>query len=132
MADRLILETTFLVDLERERQRGEEGACASFLRRHSRLGLVLTHITAGELACVYGPYEQDAWARYLAPFFVLRHTLDVDWHYAQTYRYLKSRGELPGANDLWIAASGLAYRLPVVTRNVDHYRRVPALEVMAY
>jgi predicted nucleic acid-binding protein len=39
---------------------------------------------------------------------------------------------LIGANDLWIAATGLAYRLPIVTRNVEHYRRVPNLRVITY
>jgi len=39
---------------------------------------------------------------------------------------------LIAANDLWIAATALAYRLPVVTRNVAHYERVPGLDVLAY
>jgi predicted nucleic acid-binding protein len=39
---------------------------------------------------------------------------------------------LIGSNDLWIAATALAYGMPVVTHNVEHYRRVPGLEVMAY
>jgi predicted nucleic acid-binding protein len=33
---------------------------------------------------------------------------------------------------LLVAATGLAYRMPVVTRNVPHYRRVPGLRVEAY
>jgi predicted nucleic acid-binding protein len=37
-----------------------------------------------------------------------------------------------GANDLWIAAAALAYGMPVVTRNLEHYRRVPDLQVEAY
>jgi predicted nucleic acid-binding protein len=39
---------------------------------------------------------------------------------------------LIGANDLWIAATGLAYRMPIVTRNVELYRRVPNLQVITY
>jgi predicted nucleic acid-binding protein len=37
-----------------------------------------------------------------------------------------------GANDLWIAATALAYRMPIVTNNVVHYRRVPGLNIEPY
>ena len=59
-------------------------------------------------------------------------TDDVAWHYGQTYRYLRVNGSLIGANDLWIAATGIAYGMPVVTRNVSHFRRVPGLDVLSY
>jgi len=45
---------------------------------------------------------------------------------------LKENGLLIGSNDLWIAATALAYRMPVVTGNVEHYRRVPDLQVESY
>ena len=48
------------------------------------------------------------------------------------YRHLHDNGRLIGANDLWIAATGLAHHMPVVTRNVEHFRRVPDLEVESY
>ena len=37
-----------------------------------------------------------------------------------------------GGNDLWIAATAVAYGIPVVTRNTKHYKRVRGLEVEAY
>lgn len=57
---------------------------------------------------------------------------DVSWQYGCTFRHLPQNGQLIGANDLWIAATGLAYRMPVVTKNVGDYRRVPGLEVLGY
>ena len=39
---------------------------------------------------------------------------------------------LIGANDLWIAATGLAYGCPVVTANQAHFERVPGLVVLGY
>ena len=45
---------------------------------------------------------------------------------------MADRSRLIGGNDLWIAATALVYRMPVVTRNVRHYRRVPALQVVDY
>jgi predicted nucleic acid-binding protein len=35
-------------------------------------------------------------------------------------------------NDLWIAAAGLAYGMPIVASNPQHYRRVAGLEVREY
>lgn len=45
---------------------------------------------------------------------------------------MRDNGNLIGAHDLWIAATGLAYEMPVVTRNVEHFRSVPGLEVESY
>jgi tRNA(fMet)-specific endonuclease VapC len=133
MAERLILETTFLVDLEREGVgRSAGGACARFLERHLSDSLYLTHITVGELACGVGVADRERWETLTSRFHVLEHTRDVDWHYAQAFRYLHRRGELIPADDLWIAATGVAYAMPVVTRNVAHYERVPGLTVLGY
>lgn len=59
-------------------------------------------------------------------------TPDVAWEYGKAFRYLRGDGRLIGANDLWIAAAGLAYGMGVITRNVERYRRVPGLEVVSY
>jgi predicted nucleic acid-binding protein len=132
VADALILETTFLIDLERERIRRTEGQCARFLGRRADDRLFVTHITVGELACGVGPTDRHRWERLIGCFHVLEHTTEVDWHYAQAFRHLQRLGELIATNDLWIAANGLAYNMPVVTRNTAHYKRVPGLEILAY
>ena len=58
--------------------------------------------------------------------------LTEEWHYAQAYRYLRANGLLIGANDLWIAAAGIAYRMPVLTRNTSEFRRVPGSDVLTH
>ena len=131
MAEQMILETTFLIDLERERA-ASPGACARFLAGQGSARLYVCHTTVGELACGVGSFDREKWERLVAPFLILEHTVEVDWHYAQAFRHLRRRGELIAANDLWIAATALAYRMPVVTRNVTHYERVPGLEVLTY
>ena len=45
---------------------------------------------------------------------------------------LKRQGQLFGANDLWIAATALAHKLPLVTRNRTRFERVPGLDVRPY
>ncbi len=43
---------------------------------------------------------------------------------------LASRGEIVGAHDLWIGATGLAYGLGVMTRNQREFARIPGLRVL--
>jgi len=130
--DALILETTFLVDLERERRQEQSGPAHTFLARNVDSRLYVTFTTAGELACGPRITERDAWERFLQPLHVLPWTLDVAWEYGRAYRHLADEGRLIGANDLWIAATGLAHGMPVVTANDAHFHRVPHLEVRAY
>lgn len=98
MDDPVILETTFLIDLERERLRGQEGPAHQFLKRGPNRRLYITFTIAGELAA--GP--------------TLSYNPDVGWEYGKAYRYLKENGLLIGSNDLWIAATALAYQMAVL------------------
>jgi tRNA(fMet)-specific endonuclease VapC len=131
MGRSLILETTFLIDLEREHHKAA-GSAVAFLEANEDARLYLPFIAAGELAAGASLSNRSRWEAFVAPFYVLPSTPDVSWEYGRAYRYLKDNGRLIGGNDLWIAATGLAYRMPVVTRNVEHYRRVPGLEVEEY
>jgi predicted nucleic acid-binding protein len=128
----LILETTFLVDLERELRRERSGPASRFLERHSDHRLYLTFTVVGELACGVSLSDRERWEAFIRPFTVLGFSTDVAWHYGEAYRYLRQNGLLIGTNDLWIAATALSNDLPVVTRNTKHYQRVPHLRVLSY
>ena len=128
----MILETTFLVDLDREISRGITGAAQQFLERHADEHLHITFTIAGELAAGPRVADRENWEALVSPFRILELNRDVCWEYGRAYRYLRDNGLLIGANDLWIAATGLAYQAPVVTRNERHYRRVPGLNVLTY
>lgn len=131
MEKSLILETTFLIDFERQREQGE-GATVEFLREYTGHRLFITHTVAGEMAAGASLARRETWREFLQPFGVLPWTEEVDRHYGRITRYLRGMGALISANDLWIGATGLAYAVPVVTANEDHFRRVPDLEVLAY
>ncbi len=128
----MILETTFLVDLDREISRGTTGPAQEFLERHAEERLYITPTIAGELAAGPRIDDREAWETLIAPFRILEINRDVCWEYGRAYRYLRDNGLLVGSNDLWIAATGLAHQVPVVTRNERHYRRVPGLAVLTY
>jgi tRNA(fMet)-specific endonuclease VapC len=128
----LIAETSFLIDLEREHNRGTPGRAVAFLEANGDARLYLSFIVAGELAAGTSLADRKRWETFLAPFYVLASNADVSWEYGRACRYLQENGRLIGGNDLWIAATALAYRMPVLTRDVEHYRRVPGLEVEPY
>ena len=132
MGRALILESTFLIDLERAHHRGVPGPAVAFLEENQDARLYLPFVVAGEMASGISMRDRARWEAFLAPFYVLPSTPEVSWQFGRAFRHLRDNGNLIGANDLWIAATGLAYEMPVVTRNVEHFRRVPGLEVESY
>ena len=50
----------------------------------------------------------------------------------EVFRYLKQKGRLIGANDLWIGCTAIAREAPLVTRNGNEFRRIPGLKVITY
>ena len=132
MEDSLIVDSDYLIDLEQEIGRHSPGRAHRFLERHGSQRFFTTFTVSGEVAAGYETRERPAWEELLAPFKVLDWKPEVSWQYAQTYRYLKGVGLLIGANDLWIAATALAYEAPLVTSDRGHYARVPGLSVLTY
>ena len=132
MESALILETTFLIDLERELLRSTIGPAQEFLQAQGQRRLCISHTIAGELAAGTTLSDRRRWEDFLAALQMLPCTMEVAWKYGQTYRYLRDNGLLIGTNDLWIAATALAYDLPIVTRNRRHFLRVPGLAVADY
>ena len=79
MGHGLILETTFLIDLERDLRRGAQGAAIRWLEGHVEDELYLTFTVVGELACGASLAERERWQAFIAPFRVLPATPDVCW-----------------------------------------------------
>jgi len=129
----MILDSTFLVDFEREKKKRIEGPATNFLREHLEKRFCITFTIAGELAAGKSLGKQRfAWNQFVQPFRIIESSSDIAWEFGNIYRHLQSRGQLIGANDLWIGATGLSHRLPVVTRNKREFSRIPGLTVIGY
>lgn len=66
---------------------------------------------------------------FLDDFGIIPVELPVARIHAQLSADLAARGTPIGPNDLWIAASALAYGLAIATLNVREFQRVPGLTV---
>ena len=96
-------------------------------------GIVVSIITWGEI--YEGLLAVSEPERRLAQFEEFTFNVDliapdivVARYYAQTRAQLRSQGLLIPDNDLWIAATALAFDLTLVSRD-DHFTRIPGLRL---
>jgi predicted nucleic acid-binding protein len=87
---------------------------------------------AGELACGQSASPKRDGERLCRPYPILPWSNDVSWQYGEIYPALAAKGQLIGANDLWIAATALVHGMGVVTNHGDEFSRVPGLMVVGY
>jgi predicted nucleic acid-binding protein len=131
--DRVALDTSFLIDLQNEhRGRGTPVGAIGFLEAHAETELVLPAVALGEYLEGFADPRGDAAQALVGGLRVLDVTPEVARTYAEVTRALRDAGTLIGTNDLWIACTAKAAALPIVTRNVAHFARVPGLVVIGY
>ena len=133
MARPLSVDTSFLIDLQRERAQGTtHGPAHEFLRSRLDVELQVSAIALGEFAEGFRDPDHPV-LRAVRERLVLQ---GVDEETAMVYgkvtRTLRAEGRLIGANDLWIGVSSLRYGLPLVTADVSAFMRIEGLEVVGY
>jgi predicted nucleic acid-binding protein len=129
--ERIALDTTFLIDLQSAR-RGRSRAVGAirFLEARSDAELLLPVVALGEyLEGFEDPSSPEARAL-VDPLRVLETTPEVARVYAATTRHLRAPGRLIGANDLWIGCTARAAGVPIVTRDREHFERIPGPRVI--
>jgi tRNA(fMet)-specific endonuclease VapC len=97
-------------------------------------GLAVSTIVAGEIyeGLLSGP---DADRRttlfqvFTSSVRLLAPDDDVAQNYARIRSELRGQGQLLADNDLWIAATAMAYRLTLVSRD-QHFKRIPGIELL--
>jgi tRNA(fMet)-specific endonuclease VapC len=128
----LSVDTSFLIDLERERRSGAGGPAHRFLLAEPDVQLALPTVALGELTEGFA----DPSHPWLAAVRRGHRLLPVDEKVAHAYgtitRQLRANGRLLGAHDLWIGATTLRFELPLLTADTDHFRRIQGLQLVSY
>lgn len=127
----LVFDTCFLIDFQKERRTGP-GPAHRFLMAHRDAYAYLPIIAYGEYAEGFGSLSDAAFLSVVESYQLIEVSRPIADRYGQLARELREKGQLIGANDLWISATALHYERPLVTRNTAHFSRVPELQLLGY
>jgi len=122
----LLLDTSFLIELEDELAHRKMGAAHGVLAAHRRETAAISIITLGEFA--EGFADPRTLVEFLAPFRVVTVSRAIAWRTAALQSSLSQR---LGENDSWIAATALSYEATLVGRE-KAFERVPRLDYLSF
>jgi len=128
----LIADTTVLIDLWRFRTK--RARIADLVEKVGAASLVVPWITQAEFS--RGALFKGVALSDLTPFysgFLLQafdqQTMD---RYCELWVEMAREGKAPDYPDLWIAACASIRGVPLVTRNVKHFKNIPHIQVVGY
>jgi tRNA(fMet)-specific endonuclease VapC len=128
----VILDTTVLVDLQKELRHEKPGAATRLLETSGDAPVFISFVTWMEFAEGFGDDARPACEIFLSGFQILWPDAGTAWRAARVSRSLRASGQPIGDHDLWIAALALQHGHAVVSRNEEHFRRVPGLSFLPY
>jgi tRNA(fMet)-specific endonuclease VapC len=128
----MILDTTFLIDLEREIVRLVPGSASEFLKAYPDAIMRISVITLGELCEGYKSGNESALMELVQPYDLVEIGKEISLRYGKISRIQRDEGTRIGDNDLWIAATALELGEPLVTRDASHFPRIPHLSILSY
>jgi predicted nucleic acid-binding protein len=126
----MILDTCFLIDLQRELRKGVPGRSTEFLQAHADAAFCISVVSVTEF--LEGFAQPAEGERLLRAYARVDIDSKVAAEAASIRRSLGLRGNLIGDFDILIAATALTESLPLVTRNNAEFSRIDGLEVVAY
>lgn len=131
------LDTTFLVDLLRERRKKIEGPATRKLDELADESLAVSlhaacELRAGAELSSEPSGERERVEALLRPLGVLLPDERFAGEYGGLLAELTRRGEAIGVMDLLIATAAVLDGASIVTRNARHFERVPGLTVVSY
>jgi len=129
-----LLDTTFLIDLEREGrlETTPKGATSDFLEQNKDKSFNISIITMGELSPGFNETSKENYLSYVSNFQILPIDIEVTWIFGQVFNELKRKGKTISNNDLWIASTAIRFQRTVVTRNLSDFEKIGSLKVAKY
>jgi tRNA(fMet)-specific endonuclease VapC len=125
-----LLDTCFLIDLQKEWVRKTPGPATGYLSTWREEEFAISVITALEFLEGYGdPSDGES---FLSPFRQIELTGRACRIGSRVRRVLRQRGELIGDFDILIAATAMNEDASLVTGNSRHFQRVEGLRIETY
>lgn len=133
----LHLDTSFLIDLVRERARDLGGPASGFLEDHLDDELRASLFVACELFLGVersdrSEQERRRVEKVLSVVPLVLPAAGLGPIYGRVLASLQRRGEVIATMDLLIGVTALLEGAPLVTRNPSHFERIPDLRVLEY
>ena len=133
MARIVAIDTTFLIDLQRERAQGRpDGPAHRFLAADPVRELHVAATALGEFSEGFDDPDHPVLRAVRELHVLLVSDEETALVYGRIARRLRAAGRLIGTNDLWIAAASVRYGIPLVTADTLAFGRVDGLEVIGY
>jgi predicted nucleic acid-binding protein len=128
----VIADTTVLIDLWRYRK--TPSRLADLTAKVGDAAILIPWITQAEFSrgALFKNVSSKALAEFYAGFHLLPFEQSVINHYCRLWAAMARAGRAPDYPDLWIAACAVTAKVPVLTRNPDHFANIPDLEVVGY
>lgn len=125
-----VLDTTFLIDLQRELAAEEPGPAQQFLARHEDDEFAVSVISMLEFLEGYERTRDGE--DFLDPFVRLEVNERVCRSGSRIRRRLRQQGKSIGDFDILIAATALEAEAELVTSDRSHFERIPELRLVDY
>ena len=126
----MILDTCFLIQLQKELRSGQNGSAVAFLKSHQEIRMCISVITETEF--LEGFADKETGERLLRCYDRIGIDSRVAKQAAIIRRQLRESGQLIGDFDILIGATAIVEGLPLVTNNLDHFNRIPQLDIVSY
>lgn len=132
----ICVDTTFLVDLWRERKQ-ETSVARRVLAEHPGEEFAVPAHAAGEFlegGASVSPQRLAESLVFLRAFSIGAIGVETALRYARIVAYLRRSSNLAGRSkpDLWIAAWAAEHSAPLATRNVKHFQDIPEVNLLGY
>lgn len=128
-------DTSFIVDLRRD-----DPSALRKLREFAKSGenLSTTVINIGELyKGAYGHHNCEERLKEVDElihiFLIFEMNIIAAKNYGYYHQYLKEKGKMLDDRDILIASIAFSFEeTKIVTRNIEHFRRIPGIDVITY